>query len=194
MIAQTQAQEVLSLPCPVCGEPEKPGERRAIEILPDNAKLWVVEHSTGKVCRWADQDEPVLKKKKKEAAVEVKCPRCGKTGKVSTFYSNYNLPEPDRRLRVRYRILHGSDPVCHIIDGEQRATLLKDLGRYISNPPDNGIKHKQKKIKRKYRGRDKHQRVRRTLEQITGSANHQIATRLRNLSIQILTIAEELEK
>lgn len=134
--------------CLVCSEG---GNERAVEILPDKSILYMSAHNDGRVCKWSEGSmSTAIRAKRKHGASPVGiCPKCQKEGHIHWF-----LPHQDELLNIRYYVLHevipgtwGKEKMkrrrrCYINKQEHRTTLLKQLGRYIADPP--------KKSKRKY--------------------------------------------
>lgn len=134
--------------CPKC---KNPGERHAIEILPDNGTLWMIIHDDGTTCRWAHYKrmQDMLKPKRHDPNPKpIICPKCGDKGRVNSSIPNdEKIPEAERRMYVRYSITHEKiggewgkkDKVaktrkCQTFTQDERDKILKQLNRYISTP------------------------------------------------------------
>lgn len=120
-------------PCPRC---KKPGERNAIEKLPDGGILFMVIHDNGEICRWSEYPNiaSMIQKPRKINPVIVVCPRCNKEGRVGWWYPSSTLGK--QRMRVDYYVFHKDQkPSRHqSFTQEERDKILKQLDRYISTP------------------------------------------------------------
>jgi hypothetical protein len=134
-------------PCLICS---KQGTRQAVEVLPDGGILFMVAHDNGQICRWAEYasifDVTNPNKKKGKRPTYIKCPNCGESGRLNWTY-DLNAIKEERPFTFKYIIVHETLPGswgktkikkrrrCQSFTPEQRIEILKQTGRYISDPP-----------------------------------------------------------
>ena len=105
-----------------------------MEKLPGNGILWRVDHGNGVICEWGDYDslDDIRNAKGDKPAVDIRCPECGKMGKIGSII-NDPVQKPDT---YTYRIHHADDTMAiHAVKSEHRDIILKVLGRYIDSKP-----------------------------------------------------------
>lgn len=122
--------------CPVCGNE---GIQRAVELLPKTGTLMKIRHPDGKEHRWAEYDSiyDVAHQPTKRNPTIIKCPKCGKRGRINHYHPKKRHPEIVRYLIVHDKIggtwgkqKYTKRDRCYL-KPEHRDTVLKKLGRYI---------------------------------------------------------------
>ncbi len=111
----------------------------AVERLPDDGLLWKAKHENGTHHVWTEHPSFFIQKKKR-LPTKIKCPKCGKIGRVNAFTHSNNS------YKINYYVAHEQRPGtwgkkgtmkrmrrCYISDPEQREIILKKLGRFISS-------------------------------------------------------------
>jgi len=111
----------------------------------------MVAHEDGQICKWAEFASMQLvgrpkKKNKGETPTYVICPRCGERGRLNWAY-DINARKGERPFSFRYVVVHESIPGtwgkekmkkrrrCQSFTTEERISILKQIGRYIADPP-----------------------------------------------------------
>jgi hypothetical protein len=118
--------------------------------LPDGGILFMVAHDNGQICKWAEYasifDVTKPNKKKGRTPTYIKCPNCGELGRLNWAYDK-NAKKEERPFTFKYIVVHeiipgswGKENVkrrrrCQSFTEEQRIEILKQIGRYISDPP-----------------------------------------------------------
>jgi len=133
-------------PCLICSQK---GTRHAVEVLPDGGILFMVAHENGRVCKWAEYTNSFGSKPEKKKAGDptyIICPDCGERGRVNWAY-NLQASKVERPFSFKYLVVHeeiegtwGKGKTkkrrrCQSFTREQRISILKQIGRYISDPP-----------------------------------------------------------
>jgi len=151
-------------PCLICSER---GKRQAVEVLPDGGILFMVAHDDGRICKWAEYSNnfgPKPEKKKGEDPTYIICPNCHERGRLNWAY-DLSAPKVERPFTFKYLVVHekiqgtwgkvktDKRRRCQSFSQEQRISILKQIGRYISDPPmkktKKSLKSSKKKIKKK---------------------------------------------
>ena len=139
-------------PCLICS---KEGTRHPVEVLPDGGILFMVAHDNGQICKSAEYASisSVSKPKKSGTSTYIKCPKCGDHGRLNWAYDT-QAPKEERPFTFKYVVVHETIPGtwgkekmkkhrrCQSFTPEQRITILKQVGRYISDPPKPGLVRK----------------------------------------------------
>jgi hypothetical protein len=109
----------------------------------------MVAHDNGQLCKWAEGDisNVIRPKRQQGASPRVKCPRCKKPGNLG-WLTNANVRPEERLFTIRYYVRHEVVPGtwgkakkverhrrCQSFTPEQRIAILKQVGRYIADPP-----------------------------------------------------------
>jgi len=133
-------------PCLVCSQN---GTRHAVEVLPDGGILFMVAHENGRVCKWAEYTNSYGSKPEKKKAGDptyITCPDCGERGRLNWAY-NLQASKEERPFSFKYLVVHEEiggtwgrvktkkRRRCQSFTREQRISILKQIGRYISDPP-----------------------------------------------------------
>ena len=112
--------------------------------MPDGGILVIVAHDNGQICKWAEYASIFNVAKPKKAYV--KCPKCGDRGRLNWAYDIHAIKE-ERPFTFKYIVVHervqgtwGKLKVerrrrCQSFTPEQRIAILKQVGRYIADPP-----------------------------------------------------------
>jgi hypothetical protein len=135
-----------SRPCLICSQK---GTRHAVEVLPDGGILIMVAHDDGRICKWAEYSNnfgPKPEKKKGVDPTYIICPECHKRGRLNWKY-DLQAPKVERPFSFKYLVVHekiggtwgkvktNKRRRCQSFTREQRISILKQIGRYISDPP-----------------------------------------------------------
>jgi hypothetical protein len=134
-------------PCLICS---KEGTRHPVEVLPDGGILFMVAHENGQICKWAEYASifDVAKPKKRKGGIPtyIICPKCGERGRLNWAYDIHAVKE-ERPFTFKYIVVHERVPGtwgkvklerrrrCQSFTPEQRIAILKQVGRYIADPP-----------------------------------------------------------
>jgi hypothetical protein len=151
-------------PCLICS---KEGTRHAVEVLPDGGILIMVAHDNGQICKWAEYASilNVARPKKAGTQTYIKCPKCGDRGRLNWAYDKYAI-KGERPFTFKYIVVHERVPGtwggegkverrrrCQSFTPEQRITILKQVGRYIADPPkphgDNLSRHIEPQLQKR---------------------------------------------
>jgi hypothetical protein len=144
---QKVIKNTVSRPCPICSEE---GARQAIEVLPNGGILFMVGHKNGRVCKWAEYSsiKDLARPEKSKSPTYIKCPKCGDLGRLNWAHDSHAKKE-EQPFTFSYIIVHektkgtwGSGKTkmdkrrrCQSFTPDQRIIILKQIGRYISDPP-----------------------------------------------------------
>lgn len=135
-------------PCLICS---REATRHAVEVLPDGGVLLMVAHEDGKIHKWAEYanilDVTAKKKKKSRSPTFIKCPKCGKKGRLN-WARDIHAAKDERPFTIKYIVIHekirgtwGKEKKVakrkrhQTFTPDQRISILKQIGRYIADPP-----------------------------------------------------------
>jgi hypothetical protein len=124
----------------------------------------MVAHDDGYICKWAEyanmQSMARPKKKSRGESPYIKCPKCKKEGRLNWAY-DIHATKGERPFTFKYILVHERIPAtqgkvryirCQSFTPEQRIAILKQVGRYIADPPK--PHPKQRNLQLKEPGRD----------------------------------------
>jgi hypothetical protein len=110
----------------------------------------MVAHNNGQICKWAEYTSifNFIKPEKGNTrkSTYVKCPKCGDRGRLNWAY-DIHANKGERPFTFIYIVVHERIPGtwgkikmkrrrrCQSFTPEQRIAILKQVGRYISDPP-----------------------------------------------------------
>ncbi len=135
-------------PCLICS---REGTRHAVEVLPDGGILFMVAHDDGQICKWAEfariSEVTTTKKNRSGTPTHIKCPRCGKRGRLN-WARDIHAAKDEIPFTIKYIVVHKKIPGkwgkkrkvnkrerCQTFTPVQRISILKQIGRYIADPP-----------------------------------------------------------
>lgn len=155
--------------CLICS---REGTRHAVEVLPDGGILFMVAHHNGQICKWAEYASifHIIKPEKGKARkpTYIKCPKCGDRGRLNWAYDIHASKE-ERPFTFVYIVVHeriagtwGKIKMkrrrrCQSFTSDQRIAILKQVGRYISDPPQPYRDMKLKELNRQIEPRSRNQ-------------------------------------
>jgi hypothetical protein len=134
MVAATNNNDIRVKPCAVCG---KQGTRKAVEKLPNGGILWMSAHDDdSRPCKWVeatDIDNFARPQRRPGTSPIVTCPKCKKRGNLTWFLDDKAPPE-QRDFSIRYYVRHKIER-CMLNNSDERTAALKQVDRYIADPP-----------------------------------------------------------
>lgn len=134
-------------PCLICS---KEGIRQPVEVLPNGGMLYMVAHESGQICKWAEYTSihNLARPEKSKSPTYIKCPKCGSSGRLNWAH-DLSARKEEQPFTFSYIIVHektkgtwGSGKTkmdkrrrCQSFTQDQRVAILKQIGRYIADPP-----------------------------------------------------------
>jgi hypothetical protein len=144
---QGLSAQVETRPCLICS---RVGTRHPVEVLPDGGILFMVAHDDGQICKWAEYSSirNVTRPERKRPGMPtlITCPKCGDRGRLNWAYDVHATKE-ERPFTFTYIVVHEQIPGtwgkekmirrrrCQSFTTKQRIAILKQVGRYITDPP-----------------------------------------------------------
>jgi hypothetical protein len=144
---QKLTKKIAPRPCPICSEE---GTRQAVEVLPNGGLLYMIGHTNGRICKWAEYSSinNLARPEKSKSPTYIKCPKCGDLGRLNWAHDLHAKKE-EQPFTFSYIIVHektegkwgsGKSKMdkrrrCQSFTQDQRIAILKQIGRYIADPP-----------------------------------------------------------